>query len=208
VSDDAPASTPLANVEGTIRRARGGSDSALGQLLEAYRPYLLLVANRELSPDLRVKVGASDLVQETFLDAQHDFPRFRGSTERELLAWLRRILLTNLALASRQFRDTEKRQVDREISLATAPAELLDGLTGDGESPSSIARAREQDEALERALAKLPEQYREVIRLRNSERRSFEEIGTNMGRSAEAARKLWGRALKHLQQLLESPDGS
>ena len=145
MSDDAPASTPLANVEGTIRRARGGSDSALGQLLEAYRPYLLLVANRELPPDLRVKVGASDLVQETFLDAQRDFPRFRGSTERELLAWLRRILLTNLALVGRQFRDTEKRQLDREVPLATAsPAELLDALIDWDESPSSIARARKR----------------------------------------------------------------
>src|ERR1700730_12825101 len=73
--------------------ARSGSLEALGRVLEACRDYLLLVANKELDPKLQAKGGASDLVQQTFLEAQRDFARFRGDSEDELLAWMRHLLL-------------------------------------------------------------------------------------------------------------------
>jgi RNA polymerase sigma-70 factor (ECF subfamily) len=192
-----------ADVERWIGAAHEGSRSALGRLLEACRPYLLLVANEELAPELITKAGASDLVQESFLEAQRDFEGFRGKSEAELRAWLRRILLNNIASFSRLFRDTDKRQLDREVARDdTAIEELRD----QGESPSSEVAARERDAALARSMAKLPELYRQVIRWRNYERCTFEEIGGRLGRSAEAARKLWARAVEQLQQLLESPD--
>ena len=68
-----------------IDEARGGSALAMGQLMERCRRYLLLVANDSLDSDLRPKVGASDLVQDTFLEAHQDFSHFHGTTERELL---------------------------------------------------------------------------------------------------------------------------
>ena len=45
----------------------------MGDLLEGCRQYLLLVANEELDSELTAKSGASDMVQETFLRAQHNF---------------------------------------------------------------------------------------------------------------------------------------
>src|SRR5262249_21485567 len=84
--------------------ARQGSREALGRLLEACRDYLLLVANKELDPQLQPKGGASDLVQQTFLEAQRDFARFAGNSEEELLAWLRRLLLNNLGDFTRRYR--------------------------------------------------------------------------------------------------------
>ena len=60
-----------------------------GSWFEACRTYLLLVANRELPSDVRPKVGASDLVQDTFLDCHRSFGLFKGDTEAGLLAWLR-----------------------------------------------------------------------------------------------------------------------
>src|SRR5689334_5788737 len=98
-----PASAPW---EQRLEAARNGLQEALGPLLEGYRPYLLLVANRQLPPDLRPKVGASDLVQDTFLEAQRDFAQFHGHTEDELRAWLARVLLNNLANITRQYRAT------------------------------------------------------------------------------------------------------
>jgi RNA polymerase sigma-70 factor, ECF subfamily len=80
-------------VQQLIMEARLGSQPSLGRMLESCRQYLLLVANQELRPELQGKVGASDLVQESFLEAQRDFAGFEGQTEAELLAWLRRILL-------------------------------------------------------------------------------------------------------------------
>jgi WD40 repeat protein/serine/threonine protein kinase/DNA-directed RNA polymerase specialized sigma24 family protein len=79
-----------------IEAARGGSAEALGELLELCRPHLLRVADGHLEPDLKAKVGASDLVKETFLEAQRHFADFQGATETELLSWLGRILINNV----------------------------------------------------------------------------------------------------------------
>src|SRR5262245_56759774 len=101
------------DVERQIHDAQGGSPVALGWLLDGCRQYLLLVAHEQLDPDLRDKLGPSDVVQETFLEAQRDFRRFQGQTEQELLAWLRRILLNNLADARRRYRRGGKRDIAR-----------------------------------------------------------------------------------------------
>src|SRR5260370_40490207 len=72
-----------------LRAARAGSADALGRALEACRGYLLQIARRELGPDLQAKCGASDLVQQTFLEANRDFSYFHGATENEWRARLR-----------------------------------------------------------------------------------------------------------------------
>src|SRR5262249_7443769 len=100
-----------------LAAARDGSDEALGRLLMDCRGYLLMVANRSLEPDLQGKVSPSDLVQETFLEAQRDFGQFQGSRKEEVVAWLSRILLNNLANVSRHFRGTAMRALQREVSL-------------------------------------------------------------------------------------------
>ena len=189
-------------IEEWIKAAQQGSREALGQLLETCRLYLLLVANQSLDTDLRAKVGASDLVQETFLEAQRDFEQFQGCQQAELLAWLRRILLNNMANASRQYVITQKRQLAREITLTETPSgkspEAVDLRT---KSPSSRLNARDEAEVLEKALKQLPEHYREVITLRHQANCTFEEIGQRLGRSAGAARKLWAR-VGHAQNCL------
>jgi RNA polymerase sigma-70 factor (ECF subfamily) len=205
------ANTPQSsgNVPQWIEAARQGAPDALGQVLEYCRPYLLAVANEQLEPDLQAKAGASDLVQDTFVEAHRDFAAFRGRSEEQLLIWLRQILLHNLANVRRHYRATEKRQVQREVSIDRAPeGELLGGLVDEGSSPSAQARAREQDAALERALEQLPESYRQVIQWRSLERCSFEVIGQRLSCSAGAARKLWTRAIDKLQSLLGPADES
>ena len=185
--------------------ARAGSNEALGQALECCRRYLLLVAERELDPALRAKGGASDLVQETFAEAKRDFGQFHGASEAELLAWLRVLLRHNLGKFARAYRDTQKRGVGRETPLEAdgSSAERGGGLAADTPTPSGLAMQREQDDALERALARLPEDYQRVLTLRYREERSFEEIGQLLQRSADAARKLWARAVEWLQRELE-----
>jgi RNA polymerase sigma-70 factor, ECF subfamily len=172
------------------------------------RQYLLAVANEELEADLQAKVGASDLVQDTLLEAHRDFGQFRGRSEAEVLAWLRQILLHNVANASRQYRQTDKRQIQREVHAAGSAHAWLDALADDGSTPSAQAVRREQDDALERALGQLPARLQRIIKWRTDERCSFEEIGRRMGRSSEAARKLWARAIDRLQQILGSGDDS
>ena len=188
-----------------IAAAREGSTDALGRMLDECRHYLLLVANHELDSQLQAKLGASDLVQDTFLEAQRDFNCFHGRTEAELLAWLRQILLNNMRDAAQRYHGTAKRQVSREVPLSP-----LDDTSGyDGETlpakanpPSWPARQLEQSSAIESALEQLPEDYREIVELRNFQLLDFADIGRQMNRSADASRKLWSRAIKVLEQRL------
>jgi RNA polymerase sigma-70 factor (ECF subfamily) len=186
-----------------LAQARAGSPDALGRLLDDCRGYLLMIARQELAPDLQAKGGASDLVQETFVDAQRDFVRFVGADEAELRAWLRRILLNNLANFTRGFRGTEKRHVGREVPLDAGAGDR--GLAADLSTPSGRMARNERGEALLRALGRLSEDYRQVLKLRHEEDCSFQEIAERMGRSANAVHKLWARAVERLQEEMESP---
>jgi RNA polymerase sigma-70 factor, ECF subfamily len=192
-----------------IEAARNGSKEALGSLLEMCRGYLLLIANQEVGVDLQSKAGPSDLVQETFQNADRDFKGFRGRTKEELLAWLSVILRNNVANFRRKYRETDKRQVNREVSLTDTPrGQFANGLADSGETPSEELIGRERDEALERAIEKLPEDYRRVIRWQKDDGCSYDEIGQRLGRSADAARKLFSRAVEQLAEIMESPHDS
>jgi len=138
------------------------SPSAAGEILESFRAYLLLVANREIDPRLRGKVAPSDVVQNTFINAQEKLPGFRGTTKEELQAWLRRILLNNLADVRRRFVDAEKRSVAREQSFdgdsrAPVPAKHIE--TG-ALSPPAAMIAREESEVMRQALNRLSDDHR------------------------------------------------
>lgn len=197
------------NNHANIIAARNGSAEAMGQLMESCRRYLLLVANRELHSELRAKGGASDLVQETFLEAQRDFVQFEGATEAELLAWLRRLLLNNLANFSRRYRETSKRKVGREVPLdgLGSSYQVGAGLSDGAQSPSQCAIAAEESQAMLDALDRLPATYREVILLHHRDNLTYAQIGTQLNRTPEAVRKLWSRAIERLQQELDSPHG-
>jgi RNA polymerase sigma-70 factor (ECF subfamily) len=196
---------PADEFAGWLAQARAGSPEALGRVLEACRGYLTLVAEEDLDPGLRAKGGASDLVQQTFLEAQGDFARFRGQREDELLAWLRHLLRNNLIDFTRQYRATAKRGVDREVPLADDDASRGSdpAVPADTPSPSGHAMARERDDSLRAALDRLPEDYRAILRLRYDDGLSFDAIAARMGRSPEAARKLWARAVARLQQEMD-----
>jgi RNA polymerase sigma-70 factor, ECF subfamily len=187
--------------------ARAGSREALGKLLEAARQYLLSIASKEFDADLRTKNSPSDVVQETFVEAQRDFGQFQGDTEAELLAWLRQLLLHRVGKLRRRYRNTQKRRLAREVALggddsSEGPAA---GLAANMPSPSGQAMEQEEDQALQEALGRLPEDYRRVITLRHEEQLPFEEIGRLLERSPEAARKLWARAVERLHEELDPP---
>ena len=192
-------SSPADSLLALLQTARQGSLDALGRLLELYRPYLLQIANDELPAELRGKVGGSDLVQQTFLEARRDFPSFAGAGDDELRGWLRRILRNNVATCVVQFQ-TQKRAVKQEVTINGRAGQLV--VAEEAASPSANLRRREQAEAVERALARLPEEQRVVIVLRGRERRSFPEIAQQMGRTMYSVRQLWAQAVERLQKEL------
>jgi RNA polymerase sigma-70 factor (ECF subfamily) len=179
----------------TVARARQGTSEELGQLLEEFRPYLLAIANAEFPRGLAGKLGPSDLVQLTLAKGHGRFADFRGSTPEELAHWLRTILHNHLKGAVRNF-SREKRNNSREQpadSSLVHPRQL---------SPSAEALSREERELLDKALERLPDVYRHAIELRHAGNLSFQELGQRLGRSEEAARKVWARAVRKLQEEL------
>lgn len=190
-----------------IAAGRNGCAASQGKLFERCRNYLLLVANRELDPALRCKLGASDLVQETFINAQRGFGQFRGESEEELIGWLHRILHNHAGQAVRRYRCTDKRNIRNERSLSESTDDSRGWqIAGDVETPSRQLAATEQADSLAAAVRRLPEHYRQVIQLRNTDRKSFEEIGQLLARSSEAARKLWVRAIEQLRTEMDFED--
>ena len=186
----------------SVAAAHEGSFAALGQLLDHYRDYLLRIANQEMNGELAGKVAPSDLVQETFLQATKAFPQFEGRTEAELRAWLRKTLVNNILETQKRFR-TLKRAVTLEVPLEPDGSAAAIELSCPASRPSSLAVTAERRVAVECALARLPEDYRRVLTLRSFEDRPFEEVGRELARSAEAARRLWSRAIQRLAMELD-----
>jgi RNA polymerase sigma-70 factor (ECF subfamily) len=197
-------------LEQSIVAAREGSFSIVGQLLNHYRGYLLRMAHDEISTELMVKVAPSDLVQDTCLQAARDFPDFTGRDEAALRAWLRQILLHNLKDLQRHYSGAQKRAVEREIRFngPGSKSELLANIACPRPMPSEQAISAETRQALDRAVGALPVDYQRVVRMRNFESRSFAAIGLELGRSGEAARKLWVRAIEQLANTLDVDDST
>ncbi|HEY1379945.1 MAG TPA: sigma-70 family RNA polymerase sigma factor [Gemmataceae bacterium] len=194
-----------ASVEQLLRDARAGSSDALGKLLDAFRRYLLAVCDGAVPNDLQPKGGASDLVQDTFLEAHQAFPRFTGNSREELCAWLRKILVRNLANFRHRYRAVAKRQAIREVRLddSRTGGPLRRRLTAEHASPVAEAIRHEQSTQIQVAVMSLPGPYRDVVVLRSRDRLSFDAIGVRMGCSAEAARKLWMRATQQVAARLK-----
>jgi RNA polymerase sigma-70 factor (ECF subfamily) len=189
-----------------LAEARQGSDNALGKLLEHYRPYLGLIARLKADQQMRRKIDDSDLVQDTCLSAHKDFARFRGSTEKEFTAWLREIMAH---AAANLFRDhqRQKRDIRNERHLYTLLSQssqrLERALSTTDSSPSLRAERRERAVLLANALAELPDDYREVIVLRELEGKSVSEVAEAMERTPNAIQKLWARAVVQLRGRLQ-----
>lgn len=179
--------------------------------LDRFRHYLLMLARVQLAPQLRAKMDASDVVQQTMLEAYDQWDRLRGRSEGECLAWLRQILAHNLADALRAFRRA-KRDVARERSVQQAldqSSVRVDAwLAAEQSSPSQHVAAAEEAVLLAQALAELPESQREALTLRHWEGWSLKEISRHMERSPDAVAGLLKRGLKQLRTALAREDQS
>lgn len=192
---DAPA-----ELSDLIVAARRGRPDALGRIFEAARAMLMELAERELPPALRAKLGASDLVQETAADMQRDFGAFAGTTPEECFAWLRAILKHNVVDVVRCYQQSQKRDVGREASLTSrSTARHANKRLLSDRVPADSAIRREEAAAIEAAIERLPEEYRRVLRLRYWLGMSFADMAAELDRSPNTARTIWFRAVGQLQ---------
>ena len=181
------------------------ADASAGDL-GRFRSYLLLLARLGLDPKLRGKLDASDIVQQTLMEAHQARGQFRGETVGEQAAWLRQILARNLANASRDL-GRAKRDVNRERQLQTAldqsASQIEVWLAAKQSSPSQQAARHEQALRLAEALATLPESQREAVVLRHFQGLSLSEIGEKLSCTPAAVTGLLHRGLKNLRKQLQ-----
>ena len=203
-------SETAADVASLIGSARGGDLVSLGELLQLFRNYLSVLASSQIDKRLRPRVSPSDIVQETMLKAHRAFGDFRGSSERELLVWLRQILVNNLATFVEQHVIAAKRDIRREVPLEKLGASLEQStlmlasiLPVNASTPSYSVQRREDAVLLANRIAALPEDYGEVLVLRNLRGLAFGEISQIMNRSEGAARMLWLRAIEKLREVYQ-----
>jgi len=200
-------STARCNVEQLLAEARRGEATCLGKLLQYYGNYLKLLVTTHLDAKLRARCSPSDIVQESYFEAHRDFENFEGRTAAEFLAWLRKILVNNMAREVEKHILSAKRDVRREVRLdgmqaaiEQSAARLESVLFAQGPSPSSRLDHQEHAVALANHMAELPTDYREVLVLRHCEGLSFKDIARQMGRSAGAVRMLWLRAIGQIRE--------
>ncbi|MCA9024613.1 MAG: sigma-70 family RNA polymerase sigma factor [Planctomycetaceae bacterium] len=190
-----------------LARARSGDTQALGKLLELYRNSLCHQARQQLGSRLNSRVDYSDIVQETFLEAQRDFSGFRGECEAEWAGWLNRILENNLAEAVRRHDLVQKRSVRSERSLddSKSPAGPLRKQLSDNEAtPSRRAVQAEETLSLNLAIDNMTADQREVIRLRYMDGLSLKELAQHFDRSEMAVASLLHRAVDRLRGQLSN----
>lgn len=178
--------------------------------LEQYREYLMTIADLQIEPVLRRKLDASDVVQQTMLEAHSRLNDFRGSTSAELAGWLKRILLNNLIDCVRAYR-RERRDIARERSLDDSlnrsSLRLEACLAAEQSSPSLKVSRDEEGLQLSEALSQLPDAQREALVLQHWHGWSIDQIAEQMGRSRAAVAGLVKRGLKGLrEEMKREPD--
>jgi RNA polymerase sigma-70 factor (ECF subfamily) len=187
----------------------GGSNGDAAAFLERFRAYLHLLARVQLGGRLRGELDPSDVVQQTMLRAVQGLNQFRGRTDAERAAWLRRILATTLANAVRD-RGRAKRDPARirslEATLDESSARLESLLAVDDSSPSGKADRNERLVALAAALEELPEAMREALVLRHCQGWDLPRVADHLGRSRAAVASLLRRGLERLRDRMPEPE--
>ncbi len=189
-----------------IRRAREGDERSFGLLCERYAGSLRAQVRRSLPASLRRKLSASDILQEAYLTSFQRLAGFEDRGDGSFGAWISRIAAYKVREAVRAYGGTAKRAVDHEVSR-TRRGDTAN-FAARGPTPSEEAVAGELREAASEALVTLPADYREVLRLLQERHLTVEEAAARMGRSREAVKKLYGRALSRFAELLAVDRGA
>ncbi len=176
--------------------------------LDRYRSYLRVLARMQLNRKLAAKMDASDVVQQTMLQAHRARDQFRGDSPAEMAAWLRQILARNLAHAARDY-GRDKRNVHRERSLEASLGHsslcMEHWLAADDTSPAVQAERSEQLLHLSQVLEELPESQRDAIVLHYFQQQTLAETSQQMGRTSAAVAGLLHRGLKRLREKMQGP---
>jgi RNA polymerase sigma-70 factor (ECF subfamily) len=193
-----------------VLRAQGGDQDSLNRLCERYYDRVRKIVRLRLGARLRNSVDSGDILQETFLAAVRSLDSFEMREEASLVNWLSRLAERQI-IAAADYHGAKKRDQRRNVPLTSSPGSSQDlgrsGSLPDERMPLPLdATASEEEQRIvEACLAELPEEYRELILLRNYAGASWESVAEETGRpSAAAARMMHARAMVELGKLVRA----
>jgi RNA polymerase sigma-70 factor (ECF subfamily) len=181
-------------VEALLVRVRSGDPAALPELFRTIRPLLGTWAAHELRGTPAGLSRPSDIAQDTTFKALTGFASFRGKTEAELHAWLRKILQTCIAQSRRAARQ-QKRDERRTVSLDSEVARESSGQP----SPSEVTATGEHWQQILTCIFELPSEQKEAIWLVYLKRVPIAEVAKTMGKSEAAIGGLLHRGIEAIR---------
>jgi RNA polymerase sigma-70 factor, ECF subfamily len=188
------ASTPMQGPSSAdlLQRARQGSDAALNLLYERCAARLLAYIRLRMGRELRARMESRDILQAALLKSVAHLHELKGQETRSLMAWLARIAEHEIRDRA-DYQHRQRRDAAREVVLDDEVP-----VAAQGRSPLSDVILDEQARRLEDALETLSPAHREIILLRKFEELTFAEIGRRLGKSEDACRMLFARAMTAL----------
>ena len=176
-----------------LREALAGSDAALDTLYERFGPRLLSFIRLKMGRSLRTRLESRDILQATFLKSFQHLDDFEGQDGRSMLGWMMRIAEHEIRDRA-DFHHRQQRDAKQEEKLS-GQVEVLAA-----RSRSALSRLilDERAERIEAALESLTDAHRQVILLRTYEELSFPEIAKRLGKSEDACRMQYARAMTAL----------
>jgi RNA polymerase sigma-70 factor (ECF subfamily) len=190
--------------EELVRRIRAGDESAARLLFERHLPALRAKARARLPAAVRGKVGASDVVQEAWISAFLGLGQFEDAGDGSFGRWLRKIVERKVSDEVRRHARVKKRSASREVRFATE-AERLEP-DRDEPTPSQVLGSAERAAAVRALVDGLAGDHATVLRLVHEEGLTLVEAGRRMGKSPDATRMLYGRALSRLASRMPDED--
>ena len=186
-----------------LEDVRQGDPKALDRLLANHRGYLHRVVTLRLDAGLQARVDASDVVQESQLEATRRIADYLQRRPMPFHLWLRQTACECLIALRRRHRDAQCRTVNQEVPLPNDSALLMGRqfLAAD-RTPSRRATEQEMIRRVRQTMAELAEEDREIILMRNFEELSNQDAAQCLDIEPATASKRYARALLRLRQRL------
>jgi RNA polymerase sigma-70 factor (ECF subfamily) len=189
-------------VEGDlVERARNGDSEAFDLLCKPCAPHLQALVPRLIPEYLQRRVSVADILQDAYLTAFRRLGDFEHRGDGAFRAWLTQIVRNKVREVTRRYAGTAKRGAVAEVTRGARPETAA--FVGGGPSPSQVAVAGELRDRVRAAVATLPPDYQEVLRLRQGEHLSLDETAQRMQRTKDSVKKLYARALDRLAEVLK-----
>lgn len=181
-----------------IARIVAGETELFEQLVRKHQTRVYNLALRMVSEP----ADAEDCAQEAFIKAFRALPGFRG--ESSFSSWLYR-LTSNVCL---DFLRARRRRAETGLTVSgddgdEQPLQLADPADG----PAELAEKEELRRRVRAALARLPDDFRQVLLLRELGGLSYDEIGRETGLEAGTVKSRIFRARRKLADILRA-DGN